>query len=132
MPQTGIVRDIRYLDHMANGYHPESHERLEVLNGMLQEPGMKENYVEIKPRMATQGELELIHVPAYIRMVASTAGYAMTMLDPDTYACSKSYETARLAAGGTLSGIGFNGTWNGTTNAIPTAFSLNGTACTVN
>jgi hypothetical protein len=37
-----------------------------------------------------------------------------------------------VAANGTLSGIGFNGTWNGTTNAIPTAFSLNGTACTVN
>jgi len=37
-----------------------------------------------------------------------------------------------IAAGATLSGIGFNGTWNGTTNAIPAAFSLNGTACTVN
>jgi hypothetical protein len=37
-----------------------------------------------------------------------------------------------IAANGTLSGIGFNGTWNGTTNAIPTAISLNGTACTVN
>src|ERR1039458_7057114 len=37
-----------------------------------------------------------------------------------------------IAAGGSLSGIGFNGTWNGTTNAIPTAFSINGTACTVN
>ena len=37
-----------------------------------------------------------------------------------------------IAANGTLSGIGFNGTWKGTTNAIPTAFSLNGTACTVN
>jgi endoglucanase len=37
-----------------------------------------------------------------------------------------------IAAGATLSGIGFNGTWNGTTNAVPTAISLNGTACTVN
>jgi endoglucanase len=37
-----------------------------------------------------------------------------------------------IAAGGSITGIGFNGTWNGTTNAIPTAFSLNGTACTVN
>ncbi|MGA2652691.1 MAG: cellulose binding domain-containing protein [Terracidiphilus sp.] len=37
-----------------------------------------------------------------------------------------------IAAGGTLSGIGFNGTWNRTTNTVPTAFSLNGTACTVN
>ena len=105
MLQTGIVRDNRYMDHVANGYHPESHERLEALYRMLQEPGMKENYVEIKPRMATQEELELIHGPAYVRMVASTAGQAMTMLDPDTYACSKSYETAKLAAGGTLSAV---------------------------
>jgi hypothetical protein len=37
-----------------------------------------------------------------------------------------------IATGGSLSGIGFNGTWNGSTNAIPTAFSVNGTACTVN
>jgi glucuronoarabinoxylan endo-1,4-beta-xylanase len=37
-----------------------------------------------------------------------------------------------IPAGGSYSGFGFNGTWNGVTNAIPTAFSLNGTACTVN
>ncbi len=37
-----------------------------------------------------------------------------------------------IPAGGSYSGFGFNGAWNGTTNAIPTAFSLNGTACTVN
>jgi hypothetical protein len=37
-----------------------------------------------------------------------------------------------IPAGGSYTGVGFNGTWNGTTNAIPTSFSLNGTACTVN
>jgi xyloglucan-specific exo-beta-1,4-glucanase len=37
-----------------------------------------------------------------------------------------------IPAGGSYSGMGFNGSWNNTTNAIPTAFSLNGTACTVN
>jgi len=37
-----------------------------------------------------------------------------------------------IPAGGTYSGFGFNGTWNGITNSIPTAFSLNGTACIVN
>ncbi|MGA2891041.1 MAG: cellulose binding domain-containing protein [Terracidiphilus sp.] len=37
-----------------------------------------------------------------------------------------------IPAGGSYSGMGFNGTWNGTTNAVPTAISLNGTACTVN
>jgi hypothetical protein len=34
-----------------------------------------------------------------------------------------------VAAGSTLTGIGFNGTWNGTTNAIPTSFAVNGTTC---
>jgi glucuronoarabinoxylan endo-1,4-beta-xylanase len=37
-----------------------------------------------------------------------------------------------IPAGGSYSGFGFNGTWNGVTNAKPAAFSLNGTACTVN
>ncbi len=36
-----------------------------------------------------------------------------------------------IPAGGSYTGMGFNGTWTGT-NAIPTAISLNGTACTVN
>ena len=34
-----------------------------------------------------------------------------------------------IAAGGSLTGIGFNGTWNGTTNAVPTSFAINGTTC---
>jgi len=37
-----------------------------------------------------------------------------------------------IPAGGTYSGFGFNGTWNGITNSVPTAFFLNGNACTVN
>jgi hypothetical protein len=37
-----------------------------------------------------------------------------------------------IPAGGSYAGMGFNGTWNNTTNAVPTAISLNGTACTVN
>jgi len=40
--------------------------------------------------------------------------------------------TAAIPAGGSYTGMGFNGTWNNSANAIPTAFSLNGTACTVN
>ncbi|WP_420240036.1 Ig-like domain repeat protein [Telmatobacter bradus] len=34
-----------------------------------------------------------------------------------------------VAAGATLSGMGFNGTWNNITNAIPTSFAVNGTTC---
>ena len=34
-----------------------------------------------------------------------------------------------IPAGGSYSGMGFNGTWNNATNAIPTSFAINGTAC---
>jgi hypothetical protein len=37
-----------------------------------------------------------------------------------------------IPAGGSYSGMGFNGSWNNSTNAKPAAISLNGTACTVN
>ncbi len=34
-----------------------------------------------------------------------------------------------VAAGGSVQSIGFNGTWSGTTNAVPTSFAVNGTTC---
>jgi hypothetical protein len=34
-----------------------------------------------------------------------------------------------IPAGGSYSGTGFNGTWNNTTNAVPTSFAVNGTTC---
>jgi hypothetical protein len=34
-----------------------------------------------------------------------------------------------VAAGGSVNGVGFNGTWNGVTNAVPTSFAINGTTC---
>lgn len=34
-----------------------------------------------------------------------------------------------IAAGATLTGVGFNGTWNGTTNAVPASFAINGATC---
>jgi hypothetical protein len=34
-----------------------------------------------------------------------------------------------IPPGGTYTGFGFNGTWNGTTNAVPTNFAVNGVAC---
>lgn len=34
-----------------------------------------------------------------------------------------------IPAGGSYNGMGFNGTWNNTTNAVPTSFAVNGTTC---
>jgi hypothetical protein len=34
-----------------------------------------------------------------------------------------------IPAGGSYNGMGFNGTWNNTTNTVPTSFAVNGTTC---
>jgi endoglucanase len=34
-----------------------------------------------------------------------------------------------IPSGGSYSGMGFNGNWNNTTNAVPTSFAVNGVAC---
>jgi hypothetical protein len=34
-----------------------------------------------------------------------------------------------IGSGGSYSAMGFNGTWNNTTNAAPTSFAVNGVAC---
>lgn len=34
-----------------------------------------------------------------------------------------------IPAGGSYNGVGFNGSWNNTTNAAPTSFAVNGTTC---
>lgn len=35
-----------------------------------------------------------------------------------------------IPAGGSLTSVGFNGSWNSTTNAVPASFALNGVTCT--
>jgi endo-1,4-beta-xylanase len=34
-----------------------------------------------------------------------------------------------IAAGGTYTGVGFNGTWNGAANGVPASFAVNGVTC---
>jgi acetoin utilization deacetylase AcuC-like enzyme len=82
--------------------HPESPERLRAIYQMLEEEEMKGRFEAVKPRAATREELEMIHTPAYIDLIASTAGKPHFRLDGDTSTCAKSYEAALVAAGGFL------------------------------
>lgn len=102
MNRTGIVKDGRYLEHVMDPGHPESPERLRAIYQMLEEEEMKGQVEAVKPRAATREELEMIHSPAYIDLVASTAGKPYFRLDGDTSTCAKSYEAALVAAGGFL------------------------------
>jgi len=105
MKRTGIVRDERYNEHITDDYHPENPHRLRSIYTMLQQKDMEGHYMEISARPATREELEMVHLPSYIDLIASTAGQPARRLDPDTVASPKSYEVACLAAGGVLEAI---------------------------
>ncbi|MDD8026060.1 MAG: histone deacetylase [Acidobacteriota bacterium] len=98
---TGIVRDDRFLAHHMGPEHPESPGRLKAIHARLDaEPGLP--LLPIEPRPATEDELELVHAPEYIGFLSGTAGRDFVPLDSDTAATALTYETARLAAGGTI------------------------------
>lgn len=103
--KTGIVRDLGYLNHTMDPFHPESPERLVSIYAMLEEKDMAGKYFPIEPRLASHDEIARVHNRQYIDLVAGTAGQIHTYLDPDTSTCPDSYETALLAAGGMMNAI---------------------------
>ncbi len=103
MTSLAIIRDDRYLDHRPGDFHPESPDRLRIIHGLLDREFP--DILRIEPRMATEDELALVHDSFYIQRVAETDGKAFTQLDPDTGLSSRSYQVARLAAGGLLNAV---------------------------
>lgn len=103
MSFVAIIKDNRYLEHNPGEGHPESPNRLRVIHDLIdKEFG---SLPLIPPRLATESELALIHDPVYIQTVAKTAGKHFSRLDPDTSLSARSYEIARLAAGGLLQAV---------------------------
>jgi acetoin utilization deacetylase AcuC-like enzyme len=100
MNSLAIIKDDRYLEHIAGEGHPESPNRLRVIHDLIaKEFG---DLPHIEPRLATEDELAAVHDPFYIQTVANTEGRAFSRLDADTGLSARSYEIARLAAGGLL------------------------------
>jgi acetoin utilization deacetylase AcuC-like enzyme len=103
MSNLAIIRDDRYLEHHPGDGHPESPNRLRVIHDLLDKEFA--DLPKIAPRLATEAELALVHDPFYIQTVANTEGRVHAQLDPDTSLSARSYEIARLAAGGLLNGV---------------------------
>src|SRR5574337_1913250 len=103
MSSIAIVKDDRYKEHNAGPGHPESPDRLRVVHDLIESEFS--SLPLIKPRLATIDELALIHDPFHIQSVAATEGRSHSQLDPDTGTSPRSYEIARLAAGGLLESV---------------------------
>jgi acetoin utilization deacetylase AcuC-like enzyme len=103
MSSLALIKDDRYLEHHAGEGHPESPNRLRVIHDLIN--AEFSSLPLIHPRLATEPELALVHDPLYIRTVANTEGKPFSRLDPDTGLSARSYEIARLAAGGLLQAV---------------------------
>ncbi len=99
--KTGIVKDQRYKEHNMGAFHVESPQRLEVIYRMIEEE-ISFPYQEIKPRLAQEEEITMIHSPSYLNYIKNTSGKQRVILDPDTSTSARSYEVALLAVGGLL------------------------------
>jgi acetoin utilization deacetylase AcuC-like enzyme len=100
MADTGIVIDRRYLEHDTGMGHPERPERIQVLLPVV--TAAAATCTAIAARAASGDELALVHDGAYVEEVAATQYEPGFAFDADTPTCERSYETARLAAGGFL------------------------------
>src|SRR5689334_10641722 len=100
--KTGIIQDDLFLQHDTGTFHPERKERLISIQEGLRAYPRRDQLLHLKPRLASEEDLRLIHPPSYIRKIQATAGKSSTQLDPDTVASTMSYEVARYAAGSLL------------------------------
>jgi acetoin utilization deacetylase AcuC-like enzyme len=93
-----LVSSPRFAEHVTPAGHPERSERAQVFDEVAARWRARGGAV-LDPRPATREELERVHAGHYIDGVARLAGRTVE-LDPDTYTCPATADTALLAAGG--------------------------------
>jgi acetoin utilization deacetylase AcuC-like enzyme len=102
--KTGLIYDPAYLNH-DTGSHPENGYRVSYSYNYLARAGMLEKLVAIKPRPAAREEIELVHRPVYVDRIRDFSQRGGGTSGGDNAGSSGTFETALLAAGGTLSAV---------------------------
>jgi acetoin utilization deacetylase AcuC-like enzyme len=105
MHKTGIIRDIRFLNHETASGHPENPKRLNAIYDLLDLSQLGSDVMDITPQAAQPSDIAMIHTPEYVHRIAGTAAYPHTNLTADTLASPGSYEAALLAVGGLFEAI---------------------------
>jgi len=101
MRRTGLLHDVRFLDHDTGDHHPESPARLAALETLFERDACRD-LVRVDPCLASEADLRLVHSHDHVAAVAASARRTETWFDGDTPASAGSFEAARLAAGGAL------------------------------
>ncbi len=92
-----------FKEHRTGPSHPERPARLDAVIGGLREARLYEAMPALDFEPAPVERIAALHDPAYIERVRETCDSGGGYLDSlDTPVCERSYELARLAAGGTI------------------------------
>ncbi len=107
MKKTAIVYSTTYLKHNTGKNHPESPQRLKAIMSGLEENGIlgHGDFSIIKPRAASIEELEMVHSRDYIESIRKASESGGCRMAEGTIVSRKSFEVARLAAGGTIEAV---------------------------
>ncbi|MGC4089594.1 MAG: histone deacetylase [Polyangiaceae bacterium] len=96
-----LVDDPVFLEHRAQGDHPERPERLEAARRAVDAARTRMGFVELSARDAHSTELARVHTEDYLDQLGQVAGN-WGMLDADTFVSPRSVEAARRAAGASV------------------------------
>lgn len=105
MRKTAIFRDPLFMDHDPGFDHPESPQRLKVINEVLDKEELKNCFIYPEFSPASHKIIGLNHDTALMNRVAETAGKIFDALDPDTKTSPDSYAAAILAVGALTTGV---------------------------
>ena len=100
-----IIFSQEYKNH-DTGNHPESIERIKVVNNLIKEVYSKHNLIE--PTIADKKIISLVHDEEYIdNIFISIPNSGYTYFDPDTIASPNSLKSYLLAAGGSIDAVNY-------------------------
>lgn len=105
MRKTAIFNDSLFIDHDPGFDHPESPDRLKVINKVLAKEQVKNCFLFPEFSSATHKTIAMNHSTDLINRVAETAGKVFDALDPDTKTSPDSYAAAVLAVGALTTGV---------------------------
>jgi acetoin utilization deacetylase AcuC-like enzyme len=103
---TGLVYDEQYLRHRPGEWHPERPARLEAIIHRVQDCGLMDELILIRPYPAPLPWIERLHDPDYIKRFQEACQKGYTIFGvPDCGISPESYDIALLAVGGVFAAV---------------------------
>jgi len=102
MRRTALVYHPDYLLHDAGRHHPERPERLAETMDYFRKTSLLEKLTLLKPEPCDVEEILRVHTIELLNIVKNLSASGGGFIDADTYCSPRTYEVARLAAGGCM------------------------------